>query len=84
MHQTQIRITEATATFGKGEVYEGEVVDGVIVTYTYNDKVPNKKLRGTVSQHFIPFPEEFGKGEWTATTLEEAKHMAIDFAESVS
>ena len=77
-------VDDAKATFGKGEVYEGEVVDGVIITHTYNDKVPNKKLRGTLSEHFIPFPEEFGKGEWTATTLEEAKQMAIDFAESIS
>ena len=30
--------------------------------------------------YFIPY----GRGEWTAKTLEEAKEMAIDFAKGVS
>lgn len=29
-------------------------------------------------------PEEFGRGEWTAETLDDAKQMAMDFAEDVS
>lgn len=42
-----------------------------------------------IATEFIPAPDyiyeiECGKGEWTATTLEEAKQMAIDFANSVS
>lgn len=71
--------------FTTGEGYNGEKdVDGVLITYTYNDKVPNKRLRGTTYKNFTPFPTKWGKGEWTAKTLEEAKQMAIDFANSVS
>lgn len=71
--------------FGKGLNYEEtEEVDGVYIAYTYNNKVPNKKIRGTEFTHFVQFPKEWGKGEWVAKTLEEAKQMAIDFAKSVS
>lgn len=77
-------IGDEQAVFGKGEGYEGKIVNGIIVTYTYNDKVPNEKLRGTLYENFSPFPKEWAKGEWTATTMEEAKEMAIDFGESVS
>jgi len=33
---------------------------------------------------FIPYPDKWGKGTWTAKTLDDAKIMAEDFAESVS
>lgn len=33
--------------------------------------------------HFEPYPQ-WGKGEWEAKTIEDAKQMAIDFAKSVS
>lgn len=38
---------------------------------------------GTI-EHIERYPKEFGKGEWTAATLEDAKEMAIDFADGVS
>lgn len=57
---------------------------GVTVRALYNDTVPNEKLRGTVYEHFTAFPEKYGKGEWTAQSLDDAKTMAIDFADSVS
>ncbi len=50
----------------------------------------NKYLSGeqvdTTTQNVLSGVEicKNGKGEWTATTLDEAKQMAIDFAESVS
>ena len=46
--------------------------------------IPNEKRRGKIFgvRHYPP--EQFGKGEWTATTLEDAKQMAVDFAEGVS
>ena len=74
------------AIFTKGIGYFDDelLVDGVLVSYTYNDKVPNEKLRGTVYTYFSQFPDEWGKGEWTATTMEEAKEMAMDFASGVS
>ena len=30
------------------------------------------------------YNEKFGKGEWAAETLEDAREMACDFAEGVS
>lgn len=58
--------------------------DGVIITYIYNQEVPNESLRGTKYEHFSKYPEKWGKGEWKAKTLEDAKQMAIDFAKSIS
>jgi len=78
-------IGDNKAEFTKGlDRDEKNRVDGVLVTYTYNDKVPNEKLRGTFYSTFCPFPKEWGKGEWTAKSIEEAKEMAIEFAKSVS
>lgn len=57
---------------------------GVKVTALYSNGVPNEKLRGTIYEHFEPYPEVFGRGEWIAETLDDAKQMAIDFAEGVS
>lgn len=54
------------------------------VTWTYNDQVPNEKLRGTTGGTTMYPPKEWGRGEWTAATLDDAKQMAIDFAEGVS
>lgn len=71
-----------TTKAGKIEKVNGD--RGVWITWEYNDTVPNKKLRGTSSSVFWNFPEEYGKGEWTAKTLEDAKEMASDFANSVS
>jgi hypothetical protein len=59
-------------------------VDGVLVEYYYDNKVPNEKFIGKVTSAFEPYPEKWGKGEWTAKTLEEAKEMAIDFARAIS
>lgn len=57
---------------------------GVLLSYSYNDKVPNKKLRNTIYSEFHPFPDTWGRGEWTTKTMADAKQMAIDFAEGVS
>lgn len=59
-------------------------ISGVMLEWTYTDKVPNEKLRGTCCAHFYPYPKEFGRGEWVVSTKEEAKQAACDFAESVS
>lgn len=34
-------------------------------------------------RHFHEYPEVWGRGEWTARTMADAKQMAIDFAEGV-
>ena len=70
-------------TTGK-EVRDENGLDCVYVSWEYDNIVKNKKLRGTVSGSFMYYPDNFGKGEWTAKTLEDAKQMAIDFAEDVS
>ncbi len=61
---------------------DGEL--GVRTYWVYNDKVPNKALRGKSSNTFSSYPDDFGKGEWTAKTMDDAKEMAIDFANGVS
>jgi len=58
---------------------------GALITATYTDDVLNEKLRGTEYRNFWPYRnEKLGRGEWTAKTLDDAKQMAIDFAEGVS
>lgn len=59
-------------------------VKGIQVNWEYDNLTPNKKIRGTISGVFTPYPDEYGHGEWTAKSLEEARQMAIDFAEGVS
>ncbi len=80
--------------FGVNEFHKDEkVVDhtdengerGALITATYTDDVPNEKLRGTKYEVFWPYRnEKMGRGEWTAKTMEDAKQMAMDFAEGVS
>jgi len=69
---------------GHGNVNGEFVYGGVEVSWKYDNKIPNKKLRSTISSVFCEFPTEYGKGEWTAKTIEEAKQMAVDFADGVS
>ena len=57
---------------------------GVMVEYDYDHFVPNEAMRGTHRSEFEPYPKKFGKGEWIANTLEDAKQMAIDFSDGVS
>ena len=57
---------------------------GIWVRYTYDDKTPNEKSRGQISGVFSEYPKKFGKGEWVAKTIEDAKQMAIDFNRGVS
>ncbi len=57
---------------------------GIWVRYAYDDKVPNEKMRNQISGVFSEYPEKWGKGEWIAKTIEDAKQMAIDFNRGVS
>ena len=66
------------------EEWEQDGKLGVWVRYTYNDKVPNEEMRGQISGVFCEYPEKYGKGEWVAETIEDAKQMAIDFARNIS
>jgi hypothetical protein len=40
-------------------------------------------LGGRVKEDHLPLDIEYGRGQWTATTLDEAKQMALDFAKAV-
>jgi len=60
-------------------------IEGVQITWDYAPEfVPNKQLHGTIGETFCYPPKKWGKGEWIAENLEDAKQMAIDFSESVS
>lgn len=57
---------------------------GVEIVGTYSDVTPNEKLRGKPYSLFRPYPKVFGRGEWVAETLDDARQMAIDYADGVS
>lgn len=61
---------------------------GIRVYYFYNDnnKIHNQNRMQNVRPytHFYEYPQIWGKGEWEAKTLEDAKQMALDFANAVS
>lgn len=61
----------------------GPELHGVWIHSLYNNKAPNQSLHGTVNDRFSEYPK-FGKGRWTAKTIEDAKQMAKDFADGVS
>ena len=67
---------------GHEETQDGEL--GVQVNWKYTNDVPNEKVRGGISGVFSPYPDEFGRGEWVAETMDDARQMAVDFAEDVS
>lgn len=62
--------------------YEG--YRGVWIRWEYAKDIPNEKSRGTTGGTFHCFPDAYGKGEWISQSIEDAKQMAIDFAEGVS
>lgn len=72
-----------TGELTHGEEIIGKLQQGVWVYSEYNDQVPNAKLRNTTNKRFSEYPE-FGRGIWTAKTIEDAKQMAIDFSDGVS
>ena len=65
---------------------EGEEngIKGVWVRWQIADSAPNVAARGEVCGSFMVPPGQWGRGEWIAKTLDDAKQMAIDYAEDVS
>ncbi len=61
-----------------------EGASGARVEWCYDNKVKNESLRGTIDGSFMHAPEDWGRGEWTAETLEDAKLMAVDFMKGCS
>lgn len=80
---TREEVIEATRAWHTEDWKENLVVDpqedGIHLAY---DIVCNDGRREH-REYIEPWPE-LGRGEWTAQTDEDAKQMAIDFAESVS
>ena len=58
--------------------------DGVYVEWETSQNVPNEKARGQISGCTTQYPDEYGRGEWTAETLADARQMAIDFANNIA
>lgn len=56
---------------------------GLQITWEYDSSVPNKDLHSTIGETFCYYPKQFGRGEWTAKNLDDARRMACDFAEGV-
>lgn len=70
----------------KEDVTAKDCSDGIIaVSWTYDQDTPNESLRGTEGGSDWHYDaNNFGNGEWTAETMDDAKQMAIDFNEGVS
>lgn len=83
---------EAAVLFWSGENYINVTAEqdpeddcSIHVSWEYDNKNPNKKLRGSISGvgwHYDP--NNYGNGEWVAKSLADAKQMAIDFNKGVS
>ena len=58
--------------------------DYALIEWDYAPTVPNEELIGTVGSTKAYYPKKYGRGEWVAETLADARQMAIDFAEGVS
>ena len=55
----------------------------VVITMLYDStEHPGEKVKGQEYIWPYEYPEEYGRGEWTAETMEDAKRMAMDFAEA--
>lgn len=58
--------------------------NGVYIEWEYSQTVPNEKIKGKTSGTLCHYPDSWGKGEWKAETMADARQMAIDFANNVS
>jgi hypothetical protein len=56
----------------------------LVIEYELNDTIGNEFIRGTIRRHVKVIPETFGRGEWIAENLTDAKQMAIDFADNIA
>jgi hypothetical protein len=81
---------EAAVAFWSDENHIGvkaeKVKDGLLhISWNYSEDTPNKKLvNKTGGADWEYNPDNFGRGEWAAKTMEDAKQMAIDFNNGVS
>ena len=68
----------------RGEHAVEDGIEGVRVVWKNDDTAPNERCHGELGSSFHPYPDHYGRGEWVADTLEDAKQMAYDYAEGVS
>lgn len=58
--------------------------DEILLEWTYADTIPNKSMRGKVGSMHYNVPKSFGRGAWKAKTLDDARQMAMDFANNIA
>ncbi len=58
-----------------------EEIEGIRIKYEIHQQDTGNIF---YTNELVPLDISYGKGEWTAITMEDAKQMAIDFAEGVS
>lgn len=58
--------------------------NGVYIEWEVSQNVPNDKMRGHITGCFHDYPDEYGQGEWKAKTMDDARQMAIDFANGIA
>ena len=85
-------LEEDAIRFWSDEYYKNVRCEGIeeqdgdkyfIIKWEYTDDVPNESLYDkTKTQHV--YIGDFGRGEWVAKTMDDAKQMAIDFCKGVS
>ena len=76
---TQTIITDKS--FDVISPYNDEPGLGLSISTECVRKADNELLQST---HWAPYPDVWGRGEWTARTIEDAKIMASDFSDGVS
>ncbi|MBQ0074575.1 MAG: hypothetical protein KBT34_10310 [Prevotella sp.] len=66
---------------------ENETEEGFDIILRWStdpDIVKNKSVRGGFTAHHYNFPEQYGRGEWKAETLDDAKQMAISWISGIT
>lgn len=76
--------SQCTFTTIVTEVKHDVSFDGMLgMEYSYNTECSEPSRSFETSGSFWPYPNPFGRGEWTAVTLDDAKQMALEYADNV-
>lgn len=57
---------------------------GFDIECRFSQKVKNEDVRGRIVEHHYDYPEEYGRGEWQANTIEDAMAMAKDYCTNLT
>lgn len=83
-------LIESSKLFWKDEfrlnVRVEKIKSGVLkISWNYTDTIENLNMRGKYREIIEEYDESsFGRGEWVAKTLDDAKEMAIDYRNNLS